>query len=348
MAIRRSALYPGRRQSHAACPWTGARRGPAAIKAAAYVSAADRLGRQHLFSSGWDMSRRMPPLNALRTFEVAARNLSFTKAAAEINLTQGAVSRQVKLLEDFLGFELFERTPRGVELSRAGAVYAAALTRAFQSIIDATDELATTHTQSVLTIRGYTTFIVRWLLPLMPDFHRRHGNIEVGLVSASDPVDFERDRVDLGIRYGYGRWKGVVCFPLFKDELLPVCSPLLQQAACLVSPRDLDRCTLLHINLRQKDWPDWLAQVGLRSSIGAQNLYFEDLGIAYECALAGQGIVMGQRAYVAADLAAGRLVAPFEDVLHRDAGYFLVCPKERVELAKIKAFTSWLSDRIGR
>ncbi|MCL4768362.1 MAG: transcriptional regulator GcvA [Hyphomicrobiaceae bacterium] len=294
------------------------------------------------------MSRRMPPLNALRTFEVAARNLSFTKAAAEINLTQGAVSRQVKVLEDFLGFELFERTPRGVELNRAGAIYAAALTDAFQRIVDATDELATTHTHSILTIRGYTTFIVRWLLPLLPDFHRRHTNIDISLVSASDPVDFERDRVDLGIRYGYGRWKGVVCFLLFKDELLPVCSPALRDSALLNSPPDLARCKLLHINLRQRDWPDWLAQVGIEGSIGTQNLYFEDLGIAYECALAGQGVMMGQRAYVAADLAAGRLVAPFDTVLRRDTGYYLVCPKERVELAKIKAFTAWLMEAIGR
>ena len=289
------------------------------------------------------MTGRIPPLNALRAFEAAARWLSFTKAAEELHVTQGAISRQVKLLEDFLGFDLFERTPHGVELNRSGQVYAAAITRSFDEILRATDELGTARTHSVLTIRGYTTFLVRWLTPLLPDFQIRHPNIEVRLVSASDPVDFGRDKVDLGIRYGYGRWKDLECDLLFMDELFPVCSPTLRESVPLRTPADLRGCTLLHLNLRCSDWPEWFAAAGVDRPLPGRDVALEDLGVAYQCAVAGFGVAIGQREYVHEDLAAGKLVVPFQPVLRRNRGYYLVCPRERVNLAKIVAFRTWMN-----
>jgi LysR family transcriptional regulator, glycine cleavage system transcriptional activator len=286
--------------------------------------------------------RRIPPLNPLRAFEAAARHSSFTKAADEMNVTQGAISRQVRELERHLGFDLFERVHGRLELGRSGRAYAAALTDAFDRIARATEELVATRTQTILAIRSYTTLLVRWLIPLLPDFQVEHPNIEIRLVSASDHVNFDRDNVDLGIRYGYGRWPKLQSDLLFEDELFPVCSPKLREAAQLKTPRDLSRCTLLHLNLRRADWPDWLAAAGVESLQVANNLFLEDLGVVYQCATAGLGVAMGQRAYVLDDLAAGRLVAPFSVVLRRSAGYYLVCPKERANVAKILTFRRWL------
>jgi LysR family glycine cleavage system transcriptional activator len=292
------------------------------------------------------MTYKIPPLNALRAFEAAARNLSFTKAGGEMNVTQGAVSRQVRLLEEYLGFELFERTPRGVELNRAGQIYAAAVSDAFDKITRATDELATTSTHTVLTIRGYTLLLVRWLTPLLPDFQLRHPNIEIRLVSASDPVDFDRDKVDLGIRYGFGRWQDLERDALFMDELMPVCSPALCQSFDLKQPSDLVRCTLLHLNLRQADWPDWFAFAGMEMPATSRGFHLEDLGVLYQCAIAGQGVAMGQYQYVREYLASGQLVAPFDLTLRRQSGYYLICPKERAGLSKIVTFRNWLRETL--
>jgi LysR family transcriptional regulator, glycine cleavage system transcriptional activator len=294
------------------------------------------------------MRRSMPPLNPLHAFEAAARHLSFTKAAAEMNVTQGAVSRQVKALEDHLGFELFTRTPAGIVLTPGGYAYAAALTDAFDRVARATDELVTARSHTVLTIRSYTTFLVRWLIPLLPDFHVKHPNIEVRLVSASDPVDFQRDNVDLAIRYGSGRWRSLESDLLLTDELFPVCSPKLAAEAGLSSPADLGTCTLLHLKLRRADWPDWLAEAGYPALEPANHLFLEDLGVVYQCAIAGLGVAIGQAAYVADELAMGRLVAPFDAVLRRTTGYYLVCPKERVGVTKIATFRRWLRDVVGR
>ncbi len=291
---------------------------------------------------------RIPPLNALRAFEAAARNLSFTKAGSELSVTQGAISRQVRLLEEFFGFELFERSPRGVELNRVGQIYAAAIGEALDTITRATDKLATTSTHTVLTIRGYTNLLVRWLTPLLPDFHLRHPNIEIRLISAGDPVDFDRDKVDLGIRFGFGRWRGLDSDPLFMDELTPVCSPRVRDALALEHPSDLARANLLHLNLRQADWPDWFASAGLEVPASSENVYLEDLGVLYQCAIAGQGVAMGQYQYVREYLAGGSLVAPFDIVLRRQTGYYLVCPKERAELAKVATFRRWLSDVLSK
>ncbi len=290
--------------------------------------------------------RRMPPLNPLRAFEAAARHASFTRAAEELNVTQGAVSRQVKALEGHLGFSLFERTGKGLELSQKGRTYVGSLTTAFEQIARATDELITTSTHTVLTIRGYTTFLVRWLIPLLPEFQIKHPNIEIRLVSASDPVDFGRDNVDIGIRYGNGRWNGLSTDLLFFDSLVPVCSPTLMQTMDLRTPGDLARSTLLHLNLRRSDWPDWLAGAGYEHLEVANNLFFEDLGVVHQCALAGMGLAIAQQTYIRSDLASGKLVAPFSFVLNRPKGYFLVCPKDRQNVTKIVTFRNWLLERI--
>jgi LysR family glycine cleavage system transcriptional activator len=286
--------------------------------------------------------RRLLPLNPLRAFEAAARHLSFTHAADELGVTQGAVSRHIRALEDRLGFPLFVRTPQGLRLEQGGRVYAQVLHDAFTRIARATDNLIATQTHSVLTLRGYTTFFIRWLIPRLPEFQRIHADIEVRLIAATDPVDFDRDAVDIGIRYGRGHWRGWRCDLLFMDELSPVCGPGYLAQRDATSPATLTtESTLLHHNRRPNDWTEWLAAAGIAQALH-DNLYFEDLSIVYECARANLGIAIGQRSYIEDDLASGRLVQPFNTVLHRDLGYYLVCPTERADAPKIKLFREWL------
>jgi LysR family glycine cleavage system transcriptional activator len=225
--------------------------------------------------------RRLLPLNPLRAFEAAARHLSFTQAAEELGVTQGAVSRHIRALEDRLGFPLFVRTAQGLRLDQGGRVYAQVLHDAFTRIARATDNLIATQTHLVLTIRGYTIFFIRWLIPRLPAFQRIHANIEVRLVAATDPVDFDRDAVDIGSRYGRDHWRGWRSDLLFMDELSPVCDPgyLAQRDAS--SPATLiTASTLLHHNRRPSDWTEWLAAAGIAQVLHA-NLYFEDLSIVY-------------------------------------------------------------------
>lgn len=288
------------------------------------------------------LPRRMPPLNPLRAFEAAARHLSFTRAADELGVTQGAVSRHIRALEDRLGFPLFERTAQGLRLEQGGRVYAQVLRDSFTRIARATDNLVATQNHSVLTIRGYTTFFIRWLIPRLPEFQIAHPDMEVRLVAATDPVDFDRDAVDIGIRYGNGHWRGWRSDLLFMDDLFPVCGAGYLSSRDVGSPVALlTGSTLLHHNLRSSDWSDWFAAAGIDQT-RHNNLYFEDLSIIYECARANLGIAIGQRAYIEDDLAAGRLVRPFDVALKRNLGYYLVCPAERADAPKIKLFRDWL------
>ena len=292
--------------------------------------------------------RRLLPLNQLRAFEAAARHCSFTKAAEELGVTQGAVSRHIRALELRLGFPLFTRTAQGLQLSHGSRVFAQSLEDAYVRIARATDNLIATHTHSVLTVRGYTTFFIRWLIPRLPEFQRRHPEIEVRLVAASDPVDFDRDAVDVGIRYGRGQWPHWNCDLLFLDELSPICSPDYFAQRDSSSPQALLRgSTLLHHNLRPSDWAEWYRCANLAEE-QKDNLYFEDLSIVYECARANLGIAIGQRSYVEDDLRSGRLVEPFGTVLRRDLGFYLVTPRERADAPKIQVFRTWLAQTSHR
>lgn len=294
------------------------------------------------------MWRRFPPLNPLRAFEVTARHLSFTKAADELCVTQGAVSRQVKSLETYLGFSLFIRGPRGLELTPQAKNYAAALTEAFHRIESTTDEIFMKHGLTSLTIKGYTTLLNRWLIPMLADFQIAEPHIMVKTLASSENVDFSRDAVDIGIRYGNGHWSDTVADLLFRDELTPVCSPAFVKAAGgLKSVDDLARCQILHLRKRRRDWADWLMDCGATNVPEDEGVIFEELAILYEAALKGQGIAMGQIRYLEDDLASGRLVRPFDHVLSRPTGYYLVVPEDRADSQKIRTFREWIAGKTG-
>jgi Transcriptional regulator len=289
------------------------------------------------------MNPQLPPLNPLRVFEAAARHLSFTGAARELHITQGAVSHQIKALENWLGFPLFERQARHLRLTRGGELYAAALRGAFAQIVRATQELVSTGAKQVLTVRGHTTLFVRWLIPLLPAFQSAYPDINVRLSASVEGVDFKRDNADVGIIYGDGPWEGLRNDLLFSDELTPVMAPEL--AARLPHPcttEALLELPLLHSNRRPQHWPDWIRAAGARRKLSVGDVYYEDLSIIYQCAIEGLGVALGQLRYVQKDLEQGRLVAPHPLVLRRSRGYHLVCPQERADDGKIACFREWL------
>jgi LysR family glycine cleavage system transcriptional activator len=286
---------------------------------------------------------RLPPLAALRVFECVSRHMSFTAAARELHVTQGAVSHQIRALESWLGFELFQREGRTLKVSRGARAYAGAIGAALQQIAAQTEALRHARSHEILTVRGYTTLLVRWLIPRLPVFQAAHPQVEVRLEASADAVDFRRDQADVAVLYGSGAWPELEADLLFRDELVPVCSrELADRLRGKVTARRLLDMPLLHLNARRRDWPDWIAMMGLAREPDRRDMHFEDLSIVYQCAIDGLGVAMGQRKYLAEEIANGRLVVPVDRPLTRDDGYYLVCPRESAHDAKIETFRAWL------
>jgi len=288
-------------------------------------------------------TRVLPPLNPLRAFEVAARHLSFTQAADELCVTQGAISRSVRTLEDFFGFPLFERTGRGLELTDRSKKLAHRLTEVFGQLNDATNEFLGTKSSPILTVWAYTSFAIGYLIPHLPDFQLHNPDVKVRLVSATDNIEFSQDQIDVRIRYGRGHWKGFDNTLLFQEQLAPICSAKVLDPAGAPYPVDILRDqTLIHQDLRRNDWAEWLALAGAPDLTPRDNLMFDELSVAYQAAFVGLGMVIAQHAYFEREIATGELFAPFECVLHRDLGYYLTVPSERRVTPQVAAFRDWL------
>jgi LysR family glycine cleavage system transcriptional activator len=292
--------------------------------------------------------RSLPPLNPLLAFEVAARYRNFTKAARDLNVTQGAISHQIAVLEDYFGALLFERKSNGIELTASAAIYADALHAAFEDVRRATAIYAAASTRTTLTIKGYPLLLSKWLTPRLSAFSRRCADVDVRLISISGAslVDFES--IDIGIRYGRGRWRGLTSHLLFVDELVPVCTPAMAQSLSLRAPCDLAGQPLLHTHARSGDWPDWFAEAGVDDPKALRQVRaFEDLGLVLRLAIEGDGIAILQKIYVEDELRDGSLVIPCEPVLRRELGYHLIYPSGSAKVSKVRAFCDWLVEDLG-
>jgi LysR family glycine cleavage system transcriptional activator len=282
-------------------------------------------------------------LNALRAFEAAARNGSLTRAAQELSVTQGAVSRHVSQLEEWLGIQLCVRMRHGIEATAEGAAYAATLRTAFDLIETQTRQLRTRPMDSILRIKLPPTFAIRWFVPRLARFHALHRHIDVHITTSHQQVEFDRDEVDLCIHSGPGPIPGAVCRKLFGEILLPVCSPgLFRNIEPPRDPADLGRFVLLCSMHRAADWPDWLAAANVATIDGNSGLKFENSALAYQAATDELGIVMAQRAFVEDDLRTGRLVAPLPLRVRTGNGYYLAYPRTSQEAPLIKAFEEWI------
>ena len=294
---------------------------------------------------------RLPPLNAVRAFEAAARHSSMTLAAEELHVTAGAISRQVRSLEDFLGVALFERGHRQVTLTRRGDEYYRIVAKLLEELHDATRRLKKAAGKKQLRIRAYTTFAMRWLIPRLASFHSAHPKIEVLLTASLQPVDFARDDLDGAIRLGPGDWPGVNAWRLAPNVLAPVCSrALLRSGPPLRKPEDLAQYTLLHSIARPDDWKSWLRAMKVSRDVDPHaGLSYESSAMAYQAAIGGQGVAIAQLFLVEDDIAAKRLVLPFRDRT-LDMGaftYYLVTPSGRRESAPMAQFREWLLAQMG-
>jgi LysR family transcriptional regulator, glycine cleavage system transcriptional activator len=291
------------------------------------------------------MVARLPSLNGLRAFEAAARHLSFTAAASELNVTQTAISHQIRRLEAELGIRLFVRQNRSLTLTPEAREYLPGIRAAFNDLRLATDRLLRKDGDRVLTVSTLASFAAKWLLPRLSSFQQAHPEIDVRITSSTSLVDFRRDDVDAAIRYGRGHWVGLRADWLTADELFPVCSPaLLKGDKPLQSPQDLAHHTLLHSSGGyDDDWRLWLTAAGQPSDISKMSgLSFDLILMTVQAAIDGLGVAMGRTTYVEGDIAKGRLVVPFKMALPADAGFYLVSPQARAESPKLSAFRQWL------
>jgi len=291
------------------------------------------------------MTARLPSLNGLRAFEAAARHLSFTAAAAELNVTQTAISHQIKRLEEELGIALFIRQNRALALTPQGRDYLPGIRAAFNDLRLATDRLRRTDNDRVLTVSTLASMASKWLLPRLPAFQAAHPEIDVHITTSTKMVDFKSGDVDAAIRYGRGRWPGLRADWLTADQLFPVCSPaLLTGDTPLQTPADLAHYTLLHSSAGyDDDWRLWLTAAGLPADISRQpGLSFDMIFMTLQAAIDGHGVAIGRTTYVEGDLAKGRLVKPFQISLPADAGFYLVAPESAAQTPKLAAFRDWL------
>ncbi|MDR6856673.1 transcriptional regulator GcvA [Variovorax guangxiensis] len=294
---------------------------------------------------------RLPPLNAIRAFEAAARHMSITLAADELSVTPGAVSRQIKSLEETLGLQLLKRGHRQISLTRQGAEYYRAVARAIESLRDATRRLKRRSQRKQLRIRAYTTFAMRWLIPRLSGFHAAHPDVEVLLKASLEPVDFRKEDIDGAIRLGDGNWPGTRSLRLLDNILAPVASPeLLKKGPKLKRPADLAHHTLLHTIARPDDWAYWLEAAGGASQLDPRaGMTYESSAMSYAAAIEGQGVAMAQLFLVEKDLEEGRLVMPFKKTLDMgDFTYYLLTPSHRDEPAHMKTFRLWMMEQFRK
>src|SRR5215470_9637454 len=285
--------------------------------------------------------RRLPSLNGLRAFEAAARHGSFVAAGDELNVTQAAISRMVRLLEARLGFPLFERRPNGIALTPRGKALLPDLTAAFDAIAAATAQVAAMPGAPVLTLGVGPSFAVRWLIPRLATFHRQHPEIEVRLATGGAVNPF-RDDWTCGIILGDGTWPGYEAEPMFSADLFPVCAPSL--ARRLRQPADLRQETLLQVQHSPEEWPLWLAAA--RVKVNVLGPRFDSYAMAIQAALDGVGVAIGLRPYVEDDIACGRLVAPFRLAVAKGRSWYLVYRPYREDDASLIAFRGWLRENI--
>ena len=291
------------------------------------------------------MTGRLPSLNGLRAFEAAARHLSFTQAASELNVTQTAISHQIKRLEQELGVRLFVRQNRSLTLTPEASQYLPGVRAAFNDLKLATDRLLRKDQDHVLTVSTLASLAAKWLLPRLSAFQEAHPGIDVRITTSTGLVDFQRDNVDAAIRYGRGQWPGVRADWLMADEVFPVCSPALANGTKpLKCPEDLRDHVLLHTsNANSDDWRLWLTAAGLPANLSKQpGVTFDLIFMTIQAAIDGIGVAMGRTSYVEDDIAKGRLVVPFKIALPADAGFYLVSPQARADSPKLSAFREWL------
>ncbi len=301
------------------------------------------------------MSRdRLPPLSALRVFEAAARYESFKQAAEELFVTPGAVSQQIRLLEEHVGVELFQRDGRRVVLTDAGKASAMILKEAFEKMFEATRVMKSGTQKGRVTVSAAPSFAAKWLMPRLYEFSEANADIDVWVSADMAPVDFAVSDIDLAVRYGNGHYTGLNVEHLLAEAVVPVCSPLLFEAAPMKKPADLAHHVLLHdvgfeADPSCPDWAMWLKAHGVEGVDASRGPRFNQSSMVIEAAVAGRGVALAKRTIAEQDLREGKLMTLFNEA---DAplsfGYYLVWPQTREPSPAQLRFMEWLRDEAAK
>jgi LysR family glycine cleavage system transcriptional activator len=296
------------------------------------------------------MLRHIPGLQSLKAFDASARHLNFTRAAAELHVTPAAVSHQIKELEEAVGVPLFQRTSRHMQLTRQGMVLKPAIADALEGITRALQKIRQVDNPTQVRVTVSPSLAAKWLVPRLDRFLESVPGADVRIDVSSEPLDFDREDIDVAIRFGDGNYPGLVVEKLFHDTLFPVCSPeLLKGAKKLREPKDLMQFTLIHLDWEAQGavWPNWrmwMLAAGVKDFNDTRGLHFSQTSLALQAAIDGHGVALGDSTLVGDDLASGRLVKPFELALRSPAqfAYHLITRRDTAERPMTKAFRNWI------
>ncbi len=295
------------------------------------------------------MLDHFPGLRTLRAFDAAARHLSFTRAADDMGVTPAAISNQIKELEDQLGIELFIRTSRSMRLTKEGEILRTATTESLETLAKAIHRIKRLENRNQIRVSSTPSVAAKWLVPRLDGFLSAFPSADVRIDVSNTLVDFDRDDVDLAIRFGAGKYPGLRADLLFQDTLSPVCSPsLITKDRPLETPKDLLRHTLIHLDWQASGspWPNWrmwMQAAGIKDFDDKRGLHFGQTSLTIQAAIDGQGVALGDSNLVADDLAAGRLVKPFELSLKApdSFSYFVITRLDTSETPLVNAFRDW-------
>jgi len=293
------------------------------------------------------MAVRLPPLNALRAFEASARQLSFTRAAEELFVTQAAISHQIKSLEEHLGIKLFMRKNRALLLTEEGQSYFLDIKDVFNQLNDATERLLARGAKGAITVSLQPSFAIQWLVPRLNAFNILHPDVDVRIKAVDQPDGSLTEDVDVAIYYGRGRWPDVRADQLHTEYLTPVCSPLLLQGKkTLNTIHDLANHTLLHDTSR-RDWKRWFKEAGVKGVNVNHGPIFSHTAMVVQAAVHGQGVALANSILAKPEIDAGRLVVPFNHSLVSKNAYYIVCRENQADVGKIEAFREWVLDTVA-
>lgn len=291
------------------------------------------------------MTKRLPPLNPLKVFEVVARLNSITNASKELYVTQAAISRQIYVLEDYLQRQLFIHRRGKITITEEGRAYFDEISPCLQKIAQATDNIMKSRDVNVLRVNTYQTFADYWLIPKLAKFRELHPKIELHLLTKVKPVSSEDVNSDIFIQFGGKDWPGYSATKLLADRIEPVCAPEFKQRHNLgADPLELAKVPLLYSSYRRRDWQDWLSSVGIEEIESVSPLYFRSSSLAYQAAQRGLGVAMGQPELLKEEIEEGRLVTLYDKPLPRPWGYYLLYAKSAKLHPAARHFVKWITD----
>ena len=298
------------------------------------------------------MQTNLPPLNALRAFEASARHRSFSRAAEELNVTPAAISHQIKGLEEFLQARLFRRAKGTLMLTDAGQRLLPGVRRGFAAFRDAMENFGLRHQSGQINVAVTPSFGASWLIPRLEHFNAAHRDIDIRISTTMEIIDYERDNVDIGVRYGMGDYPGLIVEKLLDSAATPVCSPsLLKGPHKLDDPEDLANFTLLHddsplLGETDPDWAMWLMAAGAPQVDASHGLRFDSASSCMNAAVEGVGVALGRTALIDKDIAEGRLIRLFELSLPSNFGYHVAYPKQSRNKPRVMIFRDWLFQEV--